>query len=164
MTSGTLAPPAPLADLDDDDFAPLDVKVVVAEHPYGLTVLLARLRAHLRRQTITSPSQQPLRLGDLVIDTTSRRCTLHDTDILLRPKEFDLLALLARHPGTAVSRETPDGTGVGRELVRLPPKPWTSPWPVCGDASPKPPQTRPALVGCRTSSPSEDMATAWSSG
>ncbi|MFF0001067.1 response regulator transcription factor [Streptomyces avermitilis] len=74
--------------------------------PFSLTVLLARLRAHLRRQTVTSPSQQPLRLGDLVIDTTSRRCTLHDTDIPLRPKEFDLLALLARHPGTAVSRET----------------------------------------------------------
>ncbi|MCX4633652.1 FxLD family lanthipeptide [Streptomyces platensis] len=34
MTSATLAPPAALADLDDD-FAPLDVKVVIAEHPYG---------------------------------------------------------------------------------------------------------------------------------
>ncbi|GAA2935945.1 MULTISPECIES: FxLD family lanthipeptide [Streptomyces] len=39
MTSATLAPPpvapAPLAGLDDDDFAPLDVKVVIAEHSYG---------------------------------------------------------------------------------------------------------------------------------
>ncbi|MFJ8980452.1 FxLD family lanthipeptide [Streptomyces sp. NPDC102282] len=38
MTSATLAPPpvtpAPLAGLDDD-FAPLDVKVVIAEHSYG---------------------------------------------------------------------------------------------------------------------------------
>ncbi|MGW7386620.1 FxLD family lanthipeptide [Streptomyces sp. NPDC054794] len=33
MTSATLAPP-PLTDLDDD-FAPLDVKVVIAEHPHG---------------------------------------------------------------------------------------------------------------------------------
>ncbi|MBC2864457.1 FxLD family lanthipeptide [Streptomyces mexicanus] len=35
MTSATLAPPAQLADLDDDGFAPLDVKVVIAEHPHG---------------------------------------------------------------------------------------------------------------------------------
>ncbi|MGW9715476.1 FxLD family lanthipeptide [Streptomyces albidoflavus] len=36
MTSATLAPlpVTPLADLDDD-FAPLDVKVVIAEHSYG---------------------------------------------------------------------------------------------------------------------------------
>ncbi|MGW5124548.1 FxLD family lanthipeptide [Streptomyces sp. NPDC004069] len=34
MTSATPAPPAPPADLDDD-FAPLDVKVVIAEHAYG---------------------------------------------------------------------------------------------------------------------------------
>lgn len=74
--------------------------------PFSLTVLLARLRAHLRRQTSTSQPQPPLRLGDLVIDITSRRCTLHDTEIALRPKEFDLLALLAGNPGIAVSRET----------------------------------------------------------
>lgn len=34
MTSATLAPPAPLAGLDDD-FAPLNVKVVVSEHSLG---------------------------------------------------------------------------------------------------------------------------------
>lgn len=34
MTSATLAPAAPLAGLDDD-FAPLDVQVVIAEHPHG---------------------------------------------------------------------------------------------------------------------------------
>ncbi|MEU6765568.1 response regulator transcription factor [Streptomyces sp. NPDC046853] len=73
--------------------------------PFSLTVLLARLRAHLRRQTTAPPPQRPLRLGDLTIDTMERRCTPHGTDIPLRPKEFDLLALLARHPGEAVPRE-----------------------------------------------------------
>ncbi|MEF9906473.1 FxLD family lanthipeptide [Streptomyces sp. P9-A2] len=34
MTSATLTPPAVSADMDDD-FAPLDVKVVVAEYPHG---------------------------------------------------------------------------------------------------------------------------------
>ncbi|MFI2206108.1 response regulator transcription factor [Streptomyces sp. NPDC020192] len=73
--------------------------------PFSLTVLLARLRAHLRRRTPTTPAV-PLRLGDLVVDTAARRCTLHGMDIPLRPKEFELLALLGRHTGQAVSRET----------------------------------------------------------
>jgi DNA-binding response OmpR family regulator len=73
--------------------------------PFSLTVLLARLRAHLRRRTVTAPAQQPIRLGDLVIDPAARRCHLHDAEVPLRPKEFELLALLARHAGEAVSRE-----------------------------------------------------------
>jgi DNA-binding response OmpR family regulator len=73
--------------------------------PFSLTVLLARLRAHLRRRTIASPRQQPISIGDLVLDTTARRCVLHGEEIPLRPKEFELLALLARHAGAAVSRE-----------------------------------------------------------
>ncbi|MGW6358585.1 response regulator transcription factor [Streptomyces sp. NPDC055092] len=74
--------------------------------PFSLTVLLARLRAHLRRRTIAAPPQEPIRAGDVVIDVTARRCTLHDQEIELRPKEFELLAVLARHAGEAVSRET----------------------------------------------------------
>lgn len=74
--------------------------------PFSLTVLIARLRAHLRRRAIASPPQEPIRLGDLVVDVTARRCTLHDHEVELRPKEFELLAVLARYAGEAVSRET----------------------------------------------------------
>ncbi|MEU6994931.1 response regulator transcription factor [Streptomyces sp. NPDC046465] len=74
--------------------------------PFTMSVLLARLRAHLRRRTPTTVSEQPRHLGDLVLDITARRCTLHEHEIALRPKEFELLALLARHQGDAVSRET----------------------------------------------------------
>ncbi|MFD5517687.1 response regulator transcription factor [Streptomyces sp. NPDC127066] len=74
--------------------------------PFSLTVVLARLRAHLRRHTATSTPQEPIRLADLVLDTTARRCTLHNEEIQLRPKEFDLLAVLAQHTGEALSRET----------------------------------------------------------
>ncbi|WP_189870503.1 response regulator transcription factor [Streptomyces bluensis] len=74
--------------------------------PFSLTVLLARLRAHLRRRTTASPPREPVTLGDLVLDETARRCTLHGADVPLRPKEFELLALLGRHAGEAVSRET----------------------------------------------------------
>ncbi|MBD0742249.1 response regulator transcription factor [Streptomyces sp. CBMA152] len=74
--------------------------------PFSLTVLLARLRAHLRRRIPASPEEEPIRLGDLLLDTAARRCTLHDREVLLRPKEFELLAALARHAGSAVPRET----------------------------------------------------------
>ncbi|MFD5662667.1 response regulator transcription factor [Streptomyces hirsutus] len=74
--------------------------------PFSLSVLLARLRAHLRRRVVAAQSQEPVRLADLVLDVSARRCTLHGQDVVLRPKEFDLLAVLARHAGEAVSRET----------------------------------------------------------
>ncbi|MFD8676980.1 response regulator transcription factor [Streptomyces seoulensis] len=74
--------------------------------PFSLSVLLARLRAHLRRRPATSSPRKPTRLGDLVVDTAARRCTLHGDEVVLRPKEFELLAVLARHADEAVSRET----------------------------------------------------------
>ncbi|MFB7740339.1 response regulator transcription factor [Streptomyces sp. NPDC056112] len=74
--------------------------------PFSLTVLLARLRAHLRRHPAASPQEQPLRLGDLTVDPAARRCLLGEQELTLRPKEFDLLTVLARHADTAVSRET----------------------------------------------------------
>ncbi|MEU0786514.1 response regulator transcription factor [Streptomyces sp. NPDC006173] len=74
--------------------------------PFSMTVLLARLRAHLRRRTMSPPVQEPIRLGGLLLDVPARRCTVHDVEVGLRPKEFELLAVLAQHVGEAVSRET----------------------------------------------------------
>jgi DNA-binding response OmpR family regulator len=73
--------------------------------PASLTVLLARLRAHLRRQPGIAAGTDPIHLGDLVLDVAARRCLLAEREIDLRPKEFDLLAALARRPGAAVTRE-----------------------------------------------------------
>ncbi|OXM59712.1 response regulator transcription factor [Amycolatopsis vastitatis] len=73
--------------------------------PATVTVLLARLRAHLRRRPAASAGTAPVRLGDLVLDVDARRCLLGGREISLRPKEFDLLAALARRPGVAVSRD-----------------------------------------------------------
>ncbi|MFC4956706.1 response regulator transcription factor [Streptomyces mauvecolor] len=74
--------------------------------PFALTVLLARLRAHLRRRPASPAQAQPLiRLGDLTVDLTARRCLVAGHEITLRLKEFDLLAALARNAGAAVSRE-----------------------------------------------------------
>jgi DNA-binding response OmpR family regulator len=73
--------------------------------PFSLTVLLARLRAHLRRRPISAATETVLQLGALTIDLASRRCHIDGYDLTLRPKEFDLLAALAARPGAAVSRE-----------------------------------------------------------
>ena len=73
--------------------------------PFSLTVLLARLRAHLRRRPVSTATGTLLQLGALSIDLASRRCHLNGHELELRPKEFDLLAALAAHAGTAVSRE-----------------------------------------------------------
>ena len=73
--------------------------------PFSLTVLLARLRAHLRRRPVAAPGTDPICVADLVVDVAARRCWLLDREIDLRPKEFELLVALARRPGVAVSRE-----------------------------------------------------------
>jgi DNA-binding response OmpR family regulator len=45
-----------------------------------------------------------LRAGSLELDPRSRRATAAGAPVELTPKEFDLLAALAREPGAAVSR------------------------------------------------------------
>ena len=50
--------------------------------------------------------QHSLQVGDLVVDTAARRCTLGGTEVGLRAKEFDLLARLAMEAGVAVSRSS----------------------------------------------------------
>ena len=72
--------------------------------PSGLRVLLARLRAGLRRPA-PAPAAGPVRVDGLEVDLRARRATLDGADVALTPKEFDLLALLIGDSGAAVSRE-----------------------------------------------------------
>ncbi len=72
--------------------------------PFGLAELLARVRAHLRRGVVDERAA-PVQLGGLTVDFAGRRCMVDDTDVHLRPREFDLLAELVRRAGEAVSRD-----------------------------------------------------------
>ena len=73
--------------------------------PYGLRELIARIRAVRRRAASFGGTEGPLRAGGLEVDERSRRATLDGSELDLTPKEFELLAALARDPGAAVSRE-----------------------------------------------------------
>lgn len=75
--------------------------------PFRLSELLARVRAHLRRasERATAEPAEPLRAGDLSVDTAARRAWLGEAELALRPKEFDLLALLASEAGRVVTRD-----------------------------------------------------------
>jgi DNA-binding response OmpR family regulator len=73
--------------------------------PYGLRELIARIRAVMRRTASLGAGDGTLRVGELEVDERSRRATLEGRKLELTPKEFDLLAALARDPGAALSRQ-----------------------------------------------------------
>jgi two-component system response regulator RegX3 len=73
--------------------------------PYGLRELIARIRAVMRRTASLGADGGPLRAGELEVDERSRRAVLHGRELELTPKEFELLAALARDPGAVVSRQ-----------------------------------------------------------
>jgi DNA-binding response OmpR family regulator len=72
--------------------------------PFGLRELIARIRAVTRRTSARPHTHEPIRVGGLEIDERARRAQLDGKPLDLTPKEFDLLAALARDPGAAVSR------------------------------------------------------------
>jgi two-component system, OmpR family, response regulator RegX3 len=73
--------------------------------PYGLRELIARIRAVMRRAVSIGGTDGPLRAGELEVDERARRATLAGRELELTPKEFELLAALARDPGAALSRQ-----------------------------------------------------------
>lgn len=72
--------------------------------PFSITVLLARIRAQLRRVPPTATDAAPITVGALTINQNTRRCHLSDVELSLRAKEFDLLLTLAGQAGSAVTR------------------------------------------------------------
>lgn len=67
------------------------------QKPFALAELLARLRAALRRAANGHDAPMPLiRVGPLEIDLVARTAALGDAPLRLTPREWDLLAALAR--------------------------------------------------------------------
>lgn len=72
--------------------------------PFSYAVLLARLRALIRRGG--SPRPAVLNIGDLRLDPATRRCWRGETEIALTTKEFALLEYLMRHGGQVLAKTT----------------------------------------------------------
>ncbi|MEA2313461.1 MAG: hypothetical protein QOI03_153, partial [Solirubrobacteraceae bacterium] len=72
--------------------------------PFALAELLARVEAVMRRAPAARPAP-PVVVGDLAIDLAARTVAVAGVPVALTPKEFDLLAALARVPGCTVDRQ-----------------------------------------------------------
>ncbi|HUR07467.1 MAG TPA: response regulator transcription factor [Nonomuraea sp.] len=70
--------------------------------PFSYVVLLARLRALVRRGGRERPVT--ITVGDLVVDPAGLRCHRGEVQIALTPKEFAVLHGLARRAGEVVSK------------------------------------------------------------
>jgi DNA-binding response OmpR family regulator len=70
--------------------------------PFSYVVLVARLRALLRRGGPERPAV--LEAGDLRLDPAAHRVWRGEEEIPLTPRQFSLLEFLIRHKGEAVSK------------------------------------------------------------
>ncbi len=76
--------------------------------PFGFRELIARINAVTRRSNAPGTTKEDIAklTGDVTLDSRTRKVTVHDEDIQLTRKEFDLLALLASDAGATQTRET----------------------------------------------------------
>jgi two-component system KDP operon response regulator KdpE len=74
--------------------------------PFGMSELLARVRANLRRISTESEPEAVVEIGDFRIDTAAHKVTVRRREVRLTPKEFDLLVYLARRPGKVINHRT----------------------------------------------------------
>ena len=75
--------------------------------PFSPREVVARVRAILRRSGMKNdPSPALLRFGRLEIDEAAREARIDGRDIGLKPREYELLVVLAANSGVALSRDT----------------------------------------------------------
>jgi two-component system, OmpR family, KDP operon response regulator KdpE len=71
--------------------------------PFSMPELLARIRANLRRSTLSTLSgPAAITFGDVEINLNTRHIYVKGRDVRFTPKEFDLLHYLAIHPETTI--------------------------------------------------------------
>jgi DNA-binding response OmpR family regulator len=72
--------------------------------PFHPQELVARAKALLRRARVEPDQPKLIRAGKLEVDLERHEVRHEQAKVQLRPKEFDLLTLLARHPGRVFQR------------------------------------------------------------
>ena len=83
---------------EDEKIAALDAGADdYVTKPFAIGELLARLRAALRRAG--PPGEPVLEVGPIQIDLDAHAVTVDGNEVHLTPHEFDILRVLAQHPG-----------------------------------------------------------------
>lgn len=94
--------------------------------PFAFPLLVARLRALIRRGGIARPAV--MAAGDLSLDPSTRQVRRGDVEIELTPREYGLLHHLLRHRGMVVSKleilqsvwdSQHEGTDAGENVVEV---------------------------------------------
>ncbi len=71
--------------------------------PFAFSELLVRAEKLMQRG-FSQPADTELTVGNLVMELLTRKVTLDGTEIMLQPKEFQLLKYLMEHPNQVISR------------------------------------------------------------
>ena len=71
--------------------------------PFGVGELMARLRTALRRRMVQQGETPVLKVGDVEIDAVRHRVLRAGDEVRLTPREFALVAFLARHAGKVLT-------------------------------------------------------------
>jgi two-component system KDP operon response regulator KdpE len=92
---------------DQDAVAALDAGADdYVTKPFNMEVLLARIRATLRRSTLAvEPGADIVRFGNVEIRVAARRVMVDAKEVRLTPKEFDLLRFLISNDDIALPHE-----------------------------------------------------------
>jgi DNA-binding response OmpR family regulator len=75
--------------------------------PFSMRELMARVKAMMRRAEMPSPQDDTpdsVTTGGLELDLKARTAELDGQPLDMKPKEYELLAFLATHPGKAFTR------------------------------------------------------------
>jgi DNA-binding response OmpR family regulator len=118
----TTAPVIILTARDDDIDRVLGLEMGADDYmtkPFSLRVLLARIKANLRRVDLdrAGPDAEFLQYGPVTVDIRSRQVFVGSQAVILQPKEFDLLAYLVRNPARVLTREALLHAVWGHEFV-----------------------------------------------
>lgn len=91
-------------DAEEEKIAALDAGADdYVTKPFATGELMARLRALVRSRRPAEAEKPAVVIGPLVVDLARRAVTLAGVDVKLTRKEYDVLALLARHRGRLVT-------------------------------------------------------------
>lgn len=73
--------------------------------PFNARELVARIKSILRRASAPTSTAKRLKCGEIQIDAGRRECLLSGEQVMLAPKEFDLLWQLLERNGDVLNRE-----------------------------------------------------------